>query len=191
MIGFLAGRVLALSTTEAVVEVNGVGYVVACNGSLLSGLAPGAEVRLWTHLSVKEDALNLFGFSVEAELKMFEALLTVGGVGPKAALGICGVLTPEGFRRALVSEDVDALTAAPGIGRKTAQRIILDLKEKLARPDLALLGDPGDALARARSALQNLGYSPAEVRAALSDVGSEDERPVEEVVRSALQVLAG
>lgn len=147
-------------------------------------------MKLWTHTHVREDLLALFGFSTEAEQKIFEALLTVSGVGPKVALVVCSSFTPESFRRTLVTDDVAALSSVPGIGKKTAQRILLDLKEKLALPDLEVVGSRSDAFAKARSALENLGYSAGEVRAALGEIDAHDDQPVEDLVRSALKVLA-
>ncbi len=190
MIGFLRGTIVATSGSGCLIDVGGVGYRLNCSTSTLNALPTGLDARVWTHLNVREDALTLYGFAAESELRMFEALLSVSGVGPKAALGICGALTPESFRRALVTDDLETLSSVPGIGKKSAQRIVLDLKEKLALPDLSVIGESGDALARARSALANLGYSPAEVREALSEVDAAD-LPVEQVVRSALKVLAG
>lgn len=189
MIGFLRGTVIASSESGCLIDVGGVGYRLNCPISTLGSLTPGSEARVWTHLNVREDALTLYGFATEGELRMFEALLSVSGVGPKAALGICGTLAPESFRRALVTDDLDTLSSVPGVGKKTAQRIVLDLKEKMGLPDLAIVGGSGDALARARSALQNLGYSAAEVREALSEVDATD-LPVEQVVRTALKALA-
>jgi Holliday junction DNA helicase RuvA len=139
---------------------------------------------------VREDLLALYGFASESEQAMFEALLGVSGVGPKVALAMCSAFTPEHFRRALVTDDVAGISSVPGIGKKTAQRILLDLKEKLDLPDLALVGSRPDTLAQARSALENLGYSPGEVRAALGEVAPDNHEGVEDVIKSALRVLA-
>ncbi|MDQ4144190.1 MAG: Holliday junction branch migration protein RuvA, partial [Actinomycetota bacterium] len=144
----------------------------------------------WTHLHVREDELALFGFASEGEQRTFEACLEVAGVGPKVALQICSAFSPESFRRALVAEDVDALADVPGIGKKTAQRIVLELRDKLTAPDLGVVRSGPDVLTTARAALENLGYSPGEVRAALSEIDSDGEQPLEDVVRSALRRLA-
>jgi Holliday junction DNA helicase RuvA len=111
-------------------------------------------------------------------------------VGPKVALQVCSAFAPDELRRALVTDDVAGLASVPGIGKKTAQRIVLDLKEKLALPDLEVVGARPDSLAQARSALENLGYSPGEVRAALGEVDPGPDDGVQEVVKSALRVLA-
>ena len=191
MIGYLKGSLTTMTTDGCLLEVNGVGYKLACPASTLRELpAPGEPATLWTYLHVREDALSLYGFATDAERSLFEALLGVSGVGPKVALHVCSAFTPEAFRRALVTDDVDTIASVPGIGKKTAARMVLDLKEKLDLPDLEIVGSHPDTLARARSALQNLGYSPNEVRRALSEVPPADGAKVEDVVRSALKVLA-
>ena len=191
MIGFLRGEVAARGTDDCLLDVNGVGYRVACSATTLGTLPPvGQSARLFTHMHVREDVLALFGFATETERTMFEALLGVSGVGPKVALQLCSAFHPDAFRRALVTDDIDGISAVPGIGKKTAARIVLDLKEKLDLPDLAIVGTKPDTLAKARSALENLGYSPSEVRAALGQLAHEEAESVEAVVRSALRVLA-
>lgn len=191
MIGFLEGLVVARTADDCLVDVNGVGYRVACSAQTLTSLpADGERCRLWTHLHVREDVIALYGFASEPEQRVFEALLGVSGIGPKAALQVCSAFQPDAFRKVLVTDDVAALSSVPGIGKKTAQRILLDLKEKLELPDLVLVGSRPDALGKARSALENLGYTPGEVRAALGEVQPGPEDPVEEVIKSALKVLA-
>jgi Holliday junction DNA helicase RuvA len=111
-------------------------------------------------------------------------------VGPKVALQMCSAFSVEAFRRALVTDDVAAISSVPGIGKKTAQRILLELKEKLSLPDLAIVGTQPDTLSKARSALENLGYSPGEVRVALGELDVAGDDTVEVVVKSALRVLA-
>jgi holliday junction DNA helicase RuvA len=191
MIGFLEGLVAGRTADGCFLDVGGVGYRIACSGHTLSALPrEGERTRLWTHTYVREEVLALYGFATESEQAMFLALLGVSGVGPKVALALCSAFTPEHFRRALVTDDVVGISSIPGIGKKTAQRILLDLKEKLDLPDLALVGSQPDTLAQARSALENLGYSPGEVRAALGEVAPEGEEGVEDVIKSALKVLA-
>ena len=193
MIGFLKGVVAGRDPEGCWLDVGGVGYRLSCSSTTLTALpADGQSCRLWTHLHVRDDALGLFGFSSDGEARMFGALLGVAGVGPKVALQICSAFSPEAFRRALVTDDVAGLSSVPGVGKKTAQRILLDLKEKLELPDLAVVGTEPDALARARSALENLGYSPGEVRVALGEVAAagDGERDVEALVKSALKALA-
>lgn len=193
MIGYLRGRVAGRSLDGCFIDVGGVGYKVACSATTLQALPPeGEEVKVWTYTHVREDILSLFGFSTEGEQRTFEALLGVAGVGPKVALQVCSAYAPEVFRKVLVTDDVASLSAVPGIGKKTAQRIILDLKGKFDLPDLEIAGSRPNAVAKARSALENLGYSAAEVREALAmverDEGFSDS--VEDLVKAALRVLA-
>lgn len=191
MIGYLTGTVAGRLEDGCYLEVGGVGYRLACSSTTLRALpSEGAPFRLWTYLHVREDVLALFGFATEDERRTFEALLSVTGVGPRVALSVCSVLAPDALRRALVTGDVDAIGTVPGIGKKTAQRIVLELKEKLSLPDLEPATAASDPVNKARSALENLGYSPGEVRAALAEVGPPDDERVEDVVRSALKVLA-
>ena len=193
MIGYLRGTVAGRSAEGCFIDVGGVGYKVACSATTLAALPPeGEEIRVWTYTHVREEALALFGFSTEGEQRTFEALLGVAGVGPKVALQVCSAYSPDVFRKVLVTDDVASLSAVPGIGKKTAQRIILDLKGKFDLPDLEIAGTRPDAVARARSALENLGYSAAEVREALAIVERQDgfEGSVEDTVKAALRVLA-
>lgn len=191
MIGYLKGELAAAYADGCIIDVGGVGYRLACPGTTIGGLpAAGETTRLFTHLHVREDVLALYGFASEAERTMFEALIGVSGIGPKVALQLCSAFAPESFKRALVTDDVDAICSVPGIGKKTAGRVILELKEKLDLPDLAVVGTRRDTLSQARSALENLGYSPGEVRAALGELQPKEDESVETVVRSALKVLA-
>jgi Holliday junction DNA helicase RuvA len=191
MIGYLEGTVAARGPDACFIDVAGVGYRVMCSTATLAALpGDGTQCRLWTHTYVREDALALYGFATEAEQRIFEALLGVSGVGPKVALQVCSAFTPEQFRKTLATDDVDAICSVPGIGKKTAQRMVLDLKEKLSLPDLGVVGSSPDMVARARSALENLGYSPGEVRAVLGELAPSPEEQLEEVIRSALRVLA-
>lgn len=191
MIGYVRGDVAGRGADHCFIDVGGVGYRLTCSATTLRSLpADDKPVKLWTYTHVREDALALFGFSTEAEQRTFEALLTVSGVGPKVALQVCSAFTPDQFRRALVTGDADGIASVPGIGRKTAQRILIDLKEKLDLPDLEIAGSSPDALHKARSALENLGYSSSEIREALSDLEAAEDSTVEDVVRGALKVLA-
>ena len=192
MIGFLSGKVAGRTIDGCFIDVAGVGYRMTCSSTTLGALPPdGAACKLWTHVYVREDVLSLFGFATETEQHMFEALISVNGVGPKVALQVCSAYDPDSFRRALVTEDVSGLATVPGLGKKTAARIILDLKEKMALPDLQIVGEGRDPLIQARSALENLGYSPGEVRVALGEVQAAPDDGVEKLIKSALKVLAG
>ena len=191
MIGYLDGTLAARQPHGVFLEVGGVGYRLSCSATTLATLPPAGErCRLFTHLHVREDMLALYKFASEAEQDIFEALLGVSGIGPKVALGICSAFSPDALRRALVTDDVAALASVPGIGKRTAQRMVLELKEKLALPDLQVAGPAQGAAAGARSALENLGYSPSEVRAALNDLDPAPGDSVGDIVRAALSVLA-
>lgn len=190
MIGFLSGKVAGRFADGCFLDVGGVGYKLTCSATTLKSLPADDETcRLWTFVHVREDILALFGFSTESEQRTFEALLTVSSVGPKVALQVCSAFTPEAFRAALVTGDVAAISSVPGIGKKTAQRILLELKEKLELPDLDVVGTRPDSFAAARSALENLGYSAGEVRAALADVPDGEEASVEDLVKAALKAM--
>jgi holliday junction DNA helicase RuvA len=191
VIGYLDGTLAVRTADGCFLDVNGVGYRLACSATTASALPPAGErCRLFTYVHVREDLLALYGFASEHEQRMFEALIGINGVGPKVALQVCSAFSPEAFRRVLVTDDVEAISSVPGIGKKTAQRMVLDLKEKLDLPDLEVVGSNRDAISQARSALQNLGYSPAEVRVALSEVEDDgaSER-VEDVIKTALKVM--
>lgn len=190
MIGFVDGVLAGRSPEGCLIDVNGVGYAVACSTTTLAALpAEGDRCRLWTHVHVREDVLALFGFATESERGMFNALIGVSGVGPKVALQLCSAFTPDAFRRALRDEDAAAIASVPGIGNKTAQRIVVDLKEKLGSDGHGLAA-PHDARAQARSALENLGYTSGEIRVALGKVEPTPDDAVEDVIKSALKVLA-
>lgn len=191
MIAFVDGTIALKSGDHCLVDVNGVGYRAACSSQTLAALPnEGDRTRLWIFTYVREDTLALYGFATQGEQRIFEALLGVSGVGPKVALQLCSGFSPDAFRKALVTDDIATISSVPGIGKKTAQRILLELKEKLELPDLSIVGSRPDVLSQARSALEHLGYSPGEVRAALGEVQPSAEDAVSDVVKSALKVLA-
>ncbi|HEU4487721.1 MAG TPA: Holliday junction branch migration protein RuvA [Actinomycetota bacterium] len=192
MIGFLEGEVAGRTEGGCFLKVGGVGYRLSCSATTLRALPPaGGRARLWTVLHVRDDALVLYGFVTEAEQSLFEALVTVSSVGPKVALAVCSAYPPEALRGILATGDVDSLSTIPGIGKKIAARIVLELKEKLALPDLDIVTDGERAeLARARSALENLSYSSAEIRSALARLEPSESDGVEDLIRKALRVLA-
>ena len=179
MIGSVNGALVETYPDGALVDVNGVGYRVHAPASVIARL-PGAgeRVRLHTHLHVREDALTLYGFTTGDERDLFEVLIGVNGIGPKGALAVLSVYAPDALRKAVVGEDVDALTLIPGVGKKTAARMILELKEKLGATDAdvaALAGTPTvrQALTEVREALLQLGYSTTEAREAMELVSAE------------------
>jgi Holliday junction DNA helicase RuvA len=183
VIARLRGHVVSRTGHGVVVDVAGVGYLVQATPSV-HRLGDG-EITIETYTHVREDALQLFGFASSAERELFELLLGVNGVGPKVALAIVGGSTPAELTRAIVREDTGRFEAIPGIGRKTAQRVVLELKEKLAEP--AVAGSASGALV-ARDALVELGWSVLDAERALADV--DESLPVEEQVRAALRQAA-
>lgn len=191
MIGSLRGTVLERTLSgEVLVEVGGVGYRAHVPLGALSALDPGAPAFLFTHLHVREDAMVLYGFLTRDERDTFEALIAATGVGPKLALAVLSVHSPLALRRALSDDDLDSLTLVPGVGRRTAQRLLVDLKSRLSVPDLDLGGPSGTTSPRSevREALTGLGYGTDEVRDVLSQIS--EEGPVETLLRDALRLLA-
>ena len=185
MIARLTGSLVARRADGAVIDVGGVGYLVAATPRALAR-ASGGQVAIETYLHVLEDALQLYGFADADERGLFEALLSVSGVGPKVALAIVSGSTPEELRRAIAREDTARFQAIPGIGRKTAERVVLELKEKVGLAAPAPGAAPADLTAR--DALVELGYSLLDAEAALAGVDSA--LPVEEQVRAALKRAA-
>jgi holliday junction DNA helicase RuvA len=179
-----------------VLDVNGVGYLVAATPSAIRSAAKGSggageEITLETYLHVREDALHLYGFAERAERELFTQLLTVNGVGPKVALAIVSGSPAEELRRAIVREDTARFQAIPGIGKKTAERIVLELKEKMGAADVTPLAPGGDVDEHvvARDALVELGYSLLDAERALAD--TDVTASPEERVRQALRSIVG
>jgi Holliday junction DNA helicase RuvA len=167
-----------------VLDVNGVGYEVLVPASTVAKLpAVGKRARVHTRMVVRDDSMTLFGFASTDERELFDLLVTVTGVGPKVALSFLSALSPEALRRAVASGDVAALTVVPGVGKKVAQRVVLDLKDKLGG-DLIIVEGP---LADVREALLALGLSPAEASEAMVGLTPNGDRPVEDLLREALQ----
>ncbi len=195
MFYYLNGVVAEMEANLAVIDCGGVGYACATTNYTLSQLKKGERAKLYTYMNVREDAVELFGFASQSELHSFKLLLGVSGVGPKAALSILSANTPANLAMAVVMGDEKALTAAPGIGKKIAQRIILELKDKLAKEQSSFSGDtgamlpvavPDDKTREAGAALAVLGYSASEVAAALKGIDM-DALPLEEIIRQALK----
>jgi holliday junction DNA helicase RuvA len=187
VIASLRGRVARVGPGSVVLEVGGIGYQLSATASAcrLASDAEG-EITLVTHLHVREDALQLFGFAGAGERELFELLLGVSGVGPKAALAIVSGYAPDQIRRAVANGDHALFTSIPGIGRRTAERVVIDLKDKVGSPvpDSGPRAVPLDDHTAARDALVGLGMSVAEAETALRDVSGE--LPVGERVRAAL-----
>lgn len=191
MIGSVRGSVLERSAVgEVLVEVGGVGYRVLVPLSAVPALAPGTGAFLFTHLHVRDDAMVLYGFPTREERDTFEVLIGASGVGPKLALAILSVHSPAALQRALVDDDLDALTLVPGVGKRTALRLAVELKARLDVPDVETVGAAAAPSARSevRAALSGLGYEPDEVRDVLAQVDGDGS--VEELLRDALKMLA-
>jgi Holliday junction DNA helicase RuvA len=184
VIAFLHGEVAEKLGGRVVLSVGGVGYDVQVPASTLAKLPPvGNTARLHTRMVVRDDAMMLFGFASGDERELFDLLVTVTGVGPKVALSFLSVLSPNALRRAVRAGDVAAITIVPGVGKKVAQRVVLDLKDKLGGDVVVLEGPLGDV----REALLSLGLSPQEASEAMTGLAGDGERPVEELLRVALQ----
>ena len=191
MIGFLHGRIAAKTAPAVTLDVGGVGYELEAPMSTFLNLpAVGATVHLITHLVVREDAHILYGFATEEERRLFRNLLKVSGVGPKIALGVLSGMSVEGFTRCILAEDIAMLTRIPGIGRKTAERLIIEMRDRVnvmpAAPGLPGRSAAGDPQSEAFDALVALQYKPAEATRLLKaiEVGTHS---TEELIRLALQ----
>jgi Holliday junction DNA helicase RuvA len=200
MIAFVRGRVAALGLTSAVLEVGGVGLELQCTPDTLAELRTGSEATLPTSMVVREDSLTLFGFADEDEKQMFELVQTASGVGPKLAQAMLAVHRPEALRRAVSSDDVKTLTTVPGIGQKGAQRIILELRDRIGLPGQSV-SQPAPSGPRAhdwqgqvQAGLVGLGWSTKEADRAVADVAPEAEDmgtpDVARLLRSALRTLS-
>jgi Holliday junction DNA helicase RuvA len=193
VIGSVRGSIVERGVDgEVLVEVGGVGYRVNVPLRVVPTLDPGSNTFLFTHLHVREDAMVLYGFPTRDERDTFEVLIGATGVGPKLALAILSVHTPNTLRRGLADDDLDSLVLVPGVGKRTAQRLLVDLKSRLEVPDLDLAdGGGGGTSARGevRDALVGLGYSTEEVRGVLGQL--DEDGSVEDLLRDALRVLAG
>lgn len=189
MIGALRGTVVSSALDgELLLDVNGVGYLV----HVPSRTHLAGEVFVHTHLHVREDAMVLYGFESRDECHLFKLLIGTTGVGPKLALTMLSSFTAEQLRSAVASEDVDALTEVPGIGKRTAQRLMIELRNRLGEPDVLVLPGAGapsttQSLAEARAALEGLGYRPDEIRAALAE--TDPTRSSDVLVKEALRSL--
>ncbi len=204
MIRFVRGILREINEGLVVVEAAGLGYGIRVPQSVLPELPSlGEEVQIYTYLSVREDAMELFGFLAAEDREMFVQLLSVSGVGPKGALGILSVLRPDELRLAIVSGNSKAIQAAPGIGKRTAERVILDLKDKMdaeevftaavssgAAPNSAGLGKMHTAAREAAEALVALGYSAAEAERAVGKVEITESMTADDVLKQSLRHLA-
>lgn len=199
MYAFIEGKVADKKPNELVILANGVGYLLNCSMNTVAHAPERGEImRVYTYLSVREDALELFGFASEEEKSMFERLKSVSGIGPKTALGVLSAMPLKDLTLAIVLGDVTALSRAPGIGKKTAQRIALELKDKVSEADFEDSGLPSgiaaapmtDGAQEALLALQALGYTPAEAKMAINKVRGQATE-TDEIIKLALRAMAG
>lgn len=187
MIGRLRGVLVTSKESDIIIDVGGVGYEVRMTTrDLVSLPGIGEEIVVHTHTHVREDEMSLFGFAVESDRDLFRILLSANGVGPKVALAILASLTAEEIVRAITGEDPDALTIAPGVGKRGAQKLVLELGPKLAGREIEVIG--GRSAGSVRQALEGLGYSTAEINTVVNDL--DPAQPIQEQIKSALQRLA-
>ena len=199
MFYYLNGTVAHKEANLAVIDCGGVGYACRTTTNTLSLLNLGEKAKLYTYLNTKEDAFDLYGFSTAEELNLFRLLIGVSGVGPKAGLTILSSNTPANLAMSIITGDERALTCAPGVGKKIAQRVILELKDKLAKGQVAAAGEsyggsgvtiiPENKASEAAAALAVLGYSREEINAALRGIDL-DNLTLEQIIRTALRGLA-
>lgn len=197
MFYYLNGEITLMEGNLAVVDCGGVGYACRTTSYTLSKLRIGQTAKLFTYCNIREDAFDIYGFSTRDELRCFELLLGVTGVGPKAAIAILSSTSPERFMLAIMTQDEKSLTAAQGVGKKLAQRIILELKDKLGAVSEVDFSDSapafaapanGSNLALAQAALAELGYNQSEIGAALKGIKTEG-MTTEEIVRQCLRAM--
>ena len=196
MIGFLRGSVLSVDSSKLLLDVGGVGYEVNFAASMSDNLPSiGEDIRVYTHMVVSDSAISLYGFLREDELNMFRMLLGVSGVGPKAAQSILSTLGSDDLRFALFSADAKAISKAPGIGNKTAQRVILELKDKVSEfskePESTQVASAGEsgATKEASEALVALGYSPSEAYKAVRAVPNVSDMSTDQILSAALKFM--
>ncbi len=202
MIAYLQGIVVEVTETKVILDVNSVGFQVFISARDAQAMpGRGEEVRIYTYLNVKEDAMQLFGFLTQDDLEMYKLLLGVNGIGPKAALGVLSSLTADDLRFAVLSDDVKTISKAPGIGAKTAKKLILELKDKLSLEDaferkLAGVAVPAsddeinDAKAEAVQALTALGYSNSDALRAVRKAEITEDMDTETILKLALKQMA-
>jgi Holliday junction DNA helicase RuvA len=200
MYAFIEGEVCEKLNGSLVLLASGVGWQLSCSNSTLQAAPPvGGKMRCFTFLSVREDAMELFGFATREEKDMFLQLTSVSGIGPRTALGVLGAMPLRDLNLAILMGDVNALSRAPGIGKKTAQRIALELKDKVSQSSVSAavpsesFSAPAlspDAVSEAIEALIALGYSSTEARNAINQIKDQTDKP-EELIRLALRAMAG
>ena len=196
MIGYLQGKVTYLLADHAFLEVQGVGYRLFISDATRRELRLNEEARLFTYLSVREDALQLYGFATQREYDTFQLLISVSGIGPKVAMGILSHITLDGLCRAIQNKQTTILTKLPGIGKKSAERLVLELKDKVSyagdeEEELVLVSEDevaDDKIAEAQAALVSLGYTQAEITPALKKAAKGKDTA--EIIKLALKFLS-
>ncbi|OGF51914.1 Holliday junction DNA helicase RuvA [Candidatus Giovannonibacteria bacterium RIFCSPLOWO2_02_FULL_43_11b] len=188
MIGYLEGKVISRREKHIILNVGGVGYKVMLNTETLHKFSEGSDAKIWTHLQQREDTIELYGFITPDELELFETLISVSGVGPKTALSVLGVAPADTLKRAISSGEIGYLTKVSGIGRKTAEKIMLELREKFGKATVegVELKEEQDVI----EALESLGYSARDVREALRKIPDEI-KGTSKRVKEALKILGG
>jgi len=198
MISYIRGELAAVGEEQVVVEVQGIGYGIFMPGQAMTMLPPiGSEVKIHTYLNVREDAMQLFGFLTKDDLKVFRLLIGVNGIGPKGGLNILSKMTPDDLRFAVLAGDVKAISAAPGIGKKTAEKLIIELKDKLNIDDVLTKEEEAmsvplggaDMQSEAVQALVALGYGSAESLKAVKKVPMTETMTVEELLKQSLKFM--
>ena len=196
MIGFVEGIIEYIDVDKIVVNNNGVGYNVFMPASQIDTLNVDETVRVFTYLNVREDAMQLFGFLTGDDLEVFKLLITVNGIGPKGGLAVLSTITTDDLRVAVISEDAKAISKAPGIGAKTAQKVIIELKDKLNLEDVLepkldanFQVNDNNSMSEAVMALVALGYSQADAYRAVKSIDNIEELDVENVIKMALKKI--
>ncbi len=195
MIGRLRGKVQFVSEDQLLVDVHGVGYLVNVPASTASLLADGKEAVILIHTHVREDAIVLYGFGTDGEKELFELLNTVSGVGPRLALSVLSTLSPDNFCQAILEGNLQSLTKVPGIGKRTGQRLVVELKDKIAKRYTAvgvspeISGTASQSVTEAVEALTNLGYSASEAEEVVAQLELDGTESTELIIRRALGFL--
>jgi holliday junction DNA helicase RuvA len=196
MISYIEGQVLCLEPGFAVVKVGGVGYHVLLNKKALEQIALGQAISLFTHTHMRQDALELYGFYSRLEKQIFLMLISVSGIGPKLAQGILSSLSPADLIHAIVAKDIGKLSSIPSVGKKTAERLSLELKEKVGKIDMPLNDkntDHNSVKTSLEMAIKSLGFTKSQSENAIINLGQEDliNLPLEDLIRKALKLLSG
>lgn len=187
MIGYLNGTVKFFSGEDCILDVNGVGYRISVDSATRQNLKIGKSAELFIHTAVRDDAINLYGFQNQSAFELFEMLLTVSGIGAKSALGIVAKISAEEFAKIIAEQNLNALTNLPGIGKKSAQRILLELKDKLKGLKISQATSPTNFVEEATEALEAFGYTQAEISAVLNK--APQNSTTEQLIKFALKEL--